>query len=329
MIIALNLLGLAILVAGTLVLNELRRGLIEARIDSLETQGELIANIIAQAATTGSPEPQLDAARASDLLQFFFIPRSQRARLFDAHGNVLADSYLLGDRVEWRPLPPARKRGAITLQWGLVDKDAADPSTIQAARVSLQHEISRALKGDPVSGVRRAQNGERVVSVSIPVQRVQAVLGVLTLEASDVDQIVAAQRRALMPFILVAIGVTLLSSGLLTWMIARPIIRLAGAADRVRLQQAQRKVALAGAGGAGDQGAAPEAAAPQGDQAGVDDHARVSGSSTMKRAPSTRPSGAVRLAALMRPPWAWTIWRAIDRPRPEWLPNAAPLGRAV
>src|SRR5262245_34616207 len=38
LIIALNLLGLAILITGALVLNELRRGLVNARIDSLTTR---------------------------------------------------------------------------------------------------------------------------------------------------------------------------------------------------------------------------------------------------------------------------------------------------
>ncbi|HET6972191.1 MAG TPA: sensor N-terminal transmembrane domain-containing protein, partial [Phenylobacterium sp.] len=50
LILALNLLGLAILVVGALVLNEVRQGLINARIDSLSTQGELIASILNQAA---------------------------------------------------------------------------------------------------------------------------------------------------------------------------------------------------------------------------------------------------------------------------------------
>ena len=49
-IIVLNLLGLAILITGALVLNELRRGLINARIDSLTIQGEVIANVIDRAA---------------------------------------------------------------------------------------------------------------------------------------------------------------------------------------------------------------------------------------------------------------------------------------
>jgi two-component system sensor histidine kinase ChvG len=76
-----------------------------------------------------------------------------------------------------------------------------------------------------------------VVSVSFPVRHVQAVLGVLTVEAGDVDSIIARQRAALVPFILLSIGVSLLSSALLTSLIALPVRRLARAADRVRLSR--------------------------------------------------------------------------------------------
>ena len=240
LILVLNLLGLAILIAGVLVLNEMRRGLVQARMDGLRTQGELITDVLGQAATRGSPEPKLDADLAKQVLELLFPPKSQRARLFDVHGRLLADSYVVSDRVEWRPLPPARKRGALNLHVQMLDKDAsADPRKVAKAQASLHHEVALALKGDTVEGIRTAQNGERVVSVSMPVQRVAAVLGVLTLEAVDVDQIIAAQRRALMPFILVAIGVTLLSSFLLTWLIARPVLRLARAADAVRLSRSR------------------------------------------------------------------------------------------
>jgi two-component system sensor histidine kinase ChvG len=81
--------------------------------------------------------------------------------------------------------------------------------------------------------------GERVVSVSIPIRRVRAVLGVLTLEAGDYNEVLARQRRALLPFIFVAVGVSLLSSVLLAQLVARPINRLAAAADRVRLSGAR------------------------------------------------------------------------------------------
>jgi two-component system sensor histidine kinase ChvG len=238
LIIVLNLLGLTVLIAGALVLNELRRGLIDARRDSLITQGAFIANVIEQAATRGEPEPALDPDRARDTLQLLFIPHAQRARVFDAHGVMVADSFVIGDQVEWRPLPPARKPGQLDLHWRSREQEAR-PEVLAKARTDLDAEITRALKGDTVATLRRAQNGDRVVSVSIPIQNVQAVLGVLTLESGDVDKIVAAQRLALLPFILIAIGVNLGSSLLLTRLIARPVLRLARAADSVTLSRAR------------------------------------------------------------------------------------------
>ena len=238
LILALNLLGLAILISGALVLNELRRGLVQARMDSLTTQGELIANVLGGAATADIDEPVLLRDRASEIIQLLFIPKDQRARLFDTSGQMLADSYLIADRVELKPLPPARKPGGWVMRFRMQDKDALNPQSVAAARAALAAEIQAARSG-PVRELRRAQNGQQVVSVSIPVKRVEAVLGVLTLEASDVDATIAAQRKALLPFILVAVGVTLLSSLLLTWMIARPVRRLARAADKVRLSGAR------------------------------------------------------------------------------------------
>lgn len=236
LIIALNLLGLAILIGGALVLNEMRRGLVNAQIDSLTTQGEFIANVIDRAATMGEPVPQLEVDRAAQTLQLLFIPRSQRARLFDADGQELADSYTVSDRVEKRLLPPARKLGTPAPQ---AHNDPSRPAKEEAARKALQQEVARALKGKPVAGMRIGPNGDRVVSVSIPLRHVEAVLGVLTLESGDVDEIIAAERRALLPFIIMAIAVSLASSFLLNQLIAQPVLRLARAADRVRLSRAR------------------------------------------------------------------------------------------
>ncbi|WP_395672951.1 stimulus-sensing domain-containing protein [Phenylobacterium sp.] len=239
LIIGLNVLGLAILVGGALVMNELRRGLVEARIDSLTTQGELMASIIEQAATVGEPAPAMDAAYANDLvLQLLANPRGQRARLFDAQGKVVADSDWVVDRVERKALPPARARDEAGLHLDLPRPEGREPQP-QAARRALAGELRRALAGEHVSGLRRSGEGEEVVSVSIPIQHVQAVLGVLTLEARDVDEIIARERAALIPFILIATGVTLLSSIMLSRLIAQPVRRLSRAADRVRMSRAR------------------------------------------------------------------------------------------
>jgi len=104
---------------------------------------------------------------------------------------------------------------------------------------SLKDEVARALTGRHVSDTRRAEDGRLVVSVSMPIQHVQAILGVLTLEANDVDQIIARQRAALIPFILLSIVVTAASSFMLNTLIARPVRRLSRAADTVRLSRAR------------------------------------------------------------------------------------------
>jgi two-component system sensor histidine kinase ChvG len=242
LIIALNLLGLAVLIVGVLVLNEFRRGLIDAKRDSLFTQAAVIVNVLEQAATRGEPEPALDPERARDTLQLLFVPRSERARVFDAEGNLVTDSYVVGDRVDWRPLPPVHRSGQLEFNLPSFGRDRR--AEIQArARADLKAEVDRALKGAPTVALRRAQNGERVVSVSVPIQNVQAVLGVLTLESGDLDQIVAAQRWALVPFILIAMTVTIASSLLLGRLVAEPVLRLARAADRVTLARA-REISL-------------------------------------------------------------------------------------
>lgn len=239
LIIGLNLIGLLVLIAGALVLNELRRGLVDARIDSLTTQGELMTAIIDRAATVGEPEPRMDAAYAAEILQMLANPKSQRARLFDAEGREIADSDWVADRVETRLLPPARARGE---QGGLqlqILKPKSQPRRAEQAAAALRAEVAEALTGRHRAGLRQGERGERIVSVSIPIQHVQAVLGVLTLEARDVDAIVARERVALIPFILIAIATSLASSLLLNSLIARPVIRLARAADRVRLSRAR------------------------------------------------------------------------------------------
>ena len=241
LIVVLNLVALAILVGGALLLNELRQGLVQARIDSLLTQGQVIANVIDQLATVGDPEPQMEADQASDILQSLFIPKAQRARLYDADGRLIADSFVVTDRVERTPLPPPRKPGERPFA---IPGFEPKPRNADEAQNALNAEVRQALTtGQTVSEVRVSETGGRVVSVSIPIERVRAVLGVLTLEAGDVDKIIAAERAALIPFIVIAVSVNLISSFALTQLIAQPVRRLSVAADRVRLSRA-RAIAL-------------------------------------------------------------------------------------
>ncbi len=242
LIIGLNLLGLLVLIVGALVLNEFSKGLVDARIDSLSTQGELLADVIVRGATVGEPEPAMATDQARDLLQLLAVPRSERARLYNADGQLIADTDVIADKVVERPLPPARKPGGLHFDppWLRYFGEAAREARAHAEETA---EMRAALKGRRIAEVRLSETGGKLVSVSIPIQYVKTVLGVLTIEAGDVDRIVAAQRAALAPFILIAMATMLGSSLLLNSLVAEPVRRLARAADRVRLSRA-REISL-------------------------------------------------------------------------------------
>lgn len=240
-ILALNLLSLLILFVGALALNEWRRGLIEARQETLAAQAELLVQVLGEpeiGVTRGVPTPYLDGPEASQWLRDNFIPEGQRARLFDVDGILVADSYEVTEAIPGEPLPPAQPAGSAPATPGPGDK-ARDARKLEQARAALAAEIENALEGRSSATLRMSESGDRVVSVSIPVRHVEQVLGVLTLEAGDVDETIAEQRRALMPFALVALFVSLLSSLLLHLFVARPVMRLSAAADAVRLQRAR------------------------------------------------------------------------------------------
>jgi len=240
LIIALNLVGLVILIVGVMVLNEFRQGLIQARSDSLRIQGQFMDELLVISATTGEPEPAMDEVMASQLLQVLSIPTSQRVRLFDRNGRLIFDSDLVADKVQRSALPPAHKRGEKPFRLPQLLPIEPEAKREAEARAALQHEVRAALDGQTVPGVlRTTAAGERVVSVSLPVQHEKAVLGVLTLEAGDIDQIIAAQRMAMIPFILMAVVASVFTSLLLSALIAQPVLRLARAADRVRQARAR------------------------------------------------------------------------------------------
>ncbi len=191
-----------------------------------------------ETATVGDPTPELRQDRAITVLSKLQLPAATRLRLFTPTGQLVADSNTLSDRIVQRPLPSSSK----------ATKKSQDED-ILAARITpwrpertLEQERAIALRGDRASGQRVTDSGDRVISVSLPIQHVQAVLGVLTLESADVDEILAAERRSMLPFIVAAGAISLLFSALLSLVIAKPLRALAYAADEVVRSNATRLV---------------------------------------------------------------------------------------
>src|SRR5690606_20175052 len=66
-ILFLNLAALCVMVVGILYINQFRDGLVQARIDSLMTQGEIIAGAIAASATVETDAITIDPEKLLEL----------------------------------------------------------------------------------------------------------------------------------------------------------------------------------------------------------------------------------------------------------------------
>lgn len=231
LIVLANLAALAVLVVGMLTLTEMRRSLIVAKIDSLRTQAEFVSGVLADAATVGAPRARVMPDPARAVLRRLYIPEGARARLYDDAGVLIADSYLLSDQTVVRELPPP---GAAA---------PAQPGDDAFGAQLRRTVVATALLGETVSGERVDERGERLAYVAVPLQRVSAVLGVVVLEDGGIEALLAKERRSLAPFVLIAVVMTIGTSVLLTLVIARPIRRLAEAADSVR-QEGPRRAAI-------------------------------------------------------------------------------------
>lgn len=244
MIFLANLLGLIILIAGALTLNQFSRGLIDAKIDNLHSQSRLIANLLGDQATGFGAMARLDEDEARRIMSRIDVPDKARIRLYDRNGSIVADSDLLDDSVEVGQLDPILPQGAtvttkdpwwVRLQsWSdnWVNNWRVFRKNREQKQRHLAHDIKTALLGTTVLG-EQYEDKKLIVAVAMPVKRVEDIQGVLVFETEDVDTILASQRQGLTPIILIAILASILSALSLTLFIALPIRRLARAAEQV------------------------------------------------------------------------------------------------
>jgi two-component system sensor histidine kinase ChvG len=272
-IVILNLAGLIALLTGVLYLSQFRAGLIDARVESLLVQGEIIAGAIAASATVdanaitidperllelqagesyGPPEDALSGIefpinpeRVAPVLRRLVSPTRTRARIYDRDGVLILDSrslYGRGDILRFDlPAPGAGKPGlverlTIAIRRWFSRGDLPLYKELGADNGKGYPEVERALAGLKASMVRINERGEVIVSVAVPVQRFRAVRGALMLstQGADIDQMVEAERLAILKVFLVAAAVMVVLSMLLAGTIAGPVRRLADGAERVR-----------------------------------------------------------------------------------------------
>jgi two-component system sensor histidine kinase ChvG len=272
-IVFLNVAGLFGLLIGILYLSQFRAGLIDARVQSLVVQGEIIAGAIAASATSDSYGTIIDRERQLELLpnenygpgddalsglefsinpervapvlRRLISPTKTRARIYDPNGYLIVDSrnlYIPGEVLRFdlpppdqaKPNPFRRAWNAFRVWLGRGDLPLYREIGVDAGKD--YPEVAQALLGHKGSMVRVNELGEVIVSVAVPVQRFRAVRGALLLstQGGDIDQAVEAERLQIVKMFLILLGVMVMLSLLLAGTIAGPVRRLADSAERVR-----------------------------------------------------------------------------------------------
>jgi two-component system sensor histidine kinase ChvG len=271
-IVSLNLAGLVALVASILYLSQFRAGLIDARAQSLLVQAEIIAGAIAASATVdtntitidpdrllelkpgetyGAPDEYsgldfpINPERVAPVLRRLISPTKTRARIFDRDGGLILDSRTLygrGDVLRFELPPPSAEKPGIAERTMIAIRTWLNRGDLPLYRElgpengKGYQEVVQALDGQKRSMVRVNDRGEVIVSVAVPVQRFRAVHGALMLstQGDDIDQMVTAERLAILKVGGVASAVMIVLSLLLASTIAGPVRRLADSAERVR-----------------------------------------------------------------------------------------------
>jgi two-component system, OmpR family, sensor histidine kinase ChvG len=271
-IVSLNIAGLLALVASILYLSRFRAGLIDARAQSLLVQAEIIAGAIAASATVETNTITIDPDRLQDLkpgetygapdelsgldfpinpervapvLRRLISPTKTRARIYDRDGSLILDSrslYGRGDVLRFELPPPSvekpgiAERTMIAVRTWLNRGDLPLYTELGPENGNGYPEVAQSLTGQKTSMVRVNDRGEVIVSVAVPVQRFRAIHGSLMLstQGDDIDQMVTAERLAILKVGGVASAVMIVLSLALASTIAGPVRRLADSAERVR-----------------------------------------------------------------------------------------------
>jgi two-component system, OmpR family, sensor histidine kinase ChvG len=259
-ILAVNVLALALLAGGFLYLGKYQASLIGQQIESLKTQGEVFAAALGEGAVLDSVDegeillPDL----ARQMMRRLVEPTRTRARLFDVAGEIIADSRVLrgpGDAVQVHELPAPEKAGAVLriadqiYDWiaNILPRHTSYPVYREYAspRAEDYPEVTRALRGETGSAIRSdPATGGLVFSVAIPIQRYKQVLGAVMLStgSGEIEEELRTVRFELLRIFGVALLVTVLLSFYLAGTIARPIRRLAAAAERARGRRARVEI---------------------------------------------------------------------------------------
>jgi two-component system sensor histidine kinase ChvG len=252
-VIGFNFVALLVFGAGIYWLQEIRVSLVDERVKSLRTQAEIVAAALARYGAVGEIDSEtateLDDLKAARVLNGLVAPTGMRARVFDRSGRPIQDTRFILSRnqVQARELPPPGQIDLIDeLQSGLrsglyqlrAGKDIPpivndEPQQAGESFEEVRHALELAEAG---SAERINSDGNLIVSVAVPIRRLQYVMGVLMLstEAGDIDDALANEAAQMVAGAAIGFAVILAASLIMLWHVTGPIRKLSQGAELVR-----------------------------------------------------------------------------------------------
>lgn len=248
-ILAVNIVALIFLGGGVLYVDQLRDTLVQSRIDDLIKDGEVMAGAIGESAAGGPESSTIELVPARQIILRLVSVTQNRTRFFNTQGALLLDTRDLAvdQVVSVDKLPP---EGGLESLWVNLARIITDFFEAFNEREQLEQyrevweqkadqypEVLTALGGEVGMRLRRLDAENEIITIAVPIQRFRRVLGALMISADthDINEAVQEAHQAIVGFFLVALLVTLALSVFLARTIVRPIKKLAGSADRIRL----------------------------------------------------------------------------------------------
>ncbi len=262
-----NAVGLVILLGGYWYMNQYKDWLVDAKVDSLTAQGEIIAQAIAANATAegerhafdpeavpeaGIPAPilrddgfsalsfSIGPEKVAPILRRLIQP-DIRARVYDRDGRLIVDS---NDFLSQRKLTevsreqqekPRTKNLWTRMTEYLFASDLPVLRELDRANGNYYPPVRSAMAGTGTPMLLLNESGQQIVSYAAPVRRAQRIHGVLLLstDPGEIEKVLNKERNAILKLAGLALTTSFVVSMLLAYSVAGPIHNLSQAAEAV------------------------------------------------------------------------------------------------
>ena len=259
-ILAVNLIAPIILAAGLLYLGQYRDSLIAAELKTLMLQSQLFAGAIAEGAVRPVPQGKPFFFAKPDEIETLIPELSRRmlrrlgetmdtrTRLFSDQGELLGDSQdlvrpnmVMGPPTEFNLKKTLdvdiRAMGGALLDIIPMQNTLPHYPDTASTKIEDYPDASLAIKGTVSGTAWKDKDGEIILTASAPVLKTRRMIGVVLLSRNgeEIQNAVDQMRFDVLTGFLASLSVTIFLSLYLAGVIARPLKKLARAAEAVRM----------------------------------------------------------------------------------------------